>query len=63
MYAFLKFMLVFCPSLCRSACECFSTVLTFESALALNNKLIDNFLRFPESLGSPFFDACNFSYD
>ena len=40
----------------------FSTLLTFESILDVNNKVVDNFLRFPESLGSPFFYAYSSSY-
>ena len=56
-YAFMKFMSVFFPSLSRSAC-----LLNFESALGVNNKVVDNFLSFPESLGSPLFDAYRSSY-
>ena len=37
-------------------------MLTFESALGVNNKVVDKFLRFSESLGSPLFDAYNSSY-
>jgi len=40
----------------------FSTLLTFESALGVNKKVVEDFLSFPESLGLPLFDAYSFSY-
>jgi hypothetical protein len=37
-------------------------LLICELAFGMNNKSVENFLSFLESLGSPLFDAYNFSY-
>jgi hypothetical protein len=38
------------------------TLLSVESSRDNINKVVENFLSFPESLGSPLFDAYNSSY-
>ena len=41
---------------------CCLTILAMKSPLDDNNKVLDNFISFPESLGSPLLDAYNSSY-
>ena len=40
----------------------FLALLASESALGVNNKYVEYFMRFPEILGSPSLDAWNSSY-
>ena len=47
----------FLSLLCSSASLWFSTWLTNESASGVNNKIVENFLSFPESLRSPLWDV------
>jgi hypothetical protein len=49
-------MLIFYPCLCRSRTLACLPWLTSELAFGVNNKVVDNFLSFPESLGSPLLD-------
>jgi hypothetical protein len=38
-------------------------MLIYELAFGMNNKSVENFLSFLESLGSPFWDVYDLSYD
>jgi hypothetical protein len=62
-YVFLKFMSAFYPYLCKPKLLVCLVMITYELAFGTNNKVVDNFLSFLESLGSPLFDVYNFSYD
>jgi hypothetical protein len=37
-------------------------MLTYDLAFGMNNKRVENFLSFPESLGSHLWDVYNLSY-
>jgi hypothetical protein len=53
----------FLPCWCSSETLACLVMLTCELAVGVNNKVMDNFLRFLKSLGSSLFDVYNFSYD
>jgi hypothetical protein len=55
-------MLVFCPYWYRSETLAFLVMIVYDLAFGMNNKGVENFLRFLESLGSPLWDGYNRSY-
>ena len=56
-YRCLKLSARFCPSLDRNAYSCCLTLLTFESALGDNKKVVGNFISFPKSPRTPLLDV------
>ena len=56
-------MSVFYPYRYRPKILAYLAMLTYELAFRINNKVVDNFISFPESLESPLLDICNSSYD
>ena len=52
----------FCPYRYRPEILAYLIMLTYELAFGMNNKVLDNLIRFPESLGSPLLDAYISSY-
>ena len=55
-------MSVFCPYRYRPEILAYLIMLTYELAFGMNNKVLDNFIKFPESPGSPLLDAYISSY-
>ena len=55
-------MLVFCPYQYRPEILAYLIMLTYELAFGMNNKVLDNIIIFPESLGLPLLDAYISSY-
>ena len=55
-------MSVFCPYRYRPEILAYLIMLTYELAFRMNNKVLDNFIIFLESLGSPLLDAYISSY-
>jgi hypothetical protein len=52
----------FLTMLYRSETLACLVMLTYELAFGMSNKVEDNFLNFPKSLGSPLWDVYNLSY-
>jgi hypothetical protein len=53
----MKFMSVFYHYLCRPASCYVLAWLSLEYALSVNKRVVNNFISFPESLGSPLLDV------